>query len=334
MKKAGIIINSNKPGVYEYLCEVIGVFAKNNAMPVITVADYEKAARSGAAYVNLKNAKANGTLETVSESELFSIPDFLIVLGGDGTILAAAEKAAQAGIPVLGINLGTLGYLTDADISEGFASIEKVLNGEYKIEKRMTLTASFVIENGRENKGGKPPSAQSEFCENKSATQPHVFNEFSANQTAKQPLALNEFCVSKGVLSRMITFSLSVNGSYINTYRADGIICATPTGSTAYNLSAGGPLLSPWSDMIAITPICPHDLFARPTVVSGTDVITIKIISGGDGEIVLSADGRHAAKLTHGSEVLIKASEYYMSIIKTNDLSFFDVLRKKMPIYL
>jgi len=235
--------------------------------------------------------------------DVFSSSDFLVVLGGDGTILNIASDAAFYNIPVLGINLGNMGYLTDADFADGFASLERVLNGNYKIEKRMTLTAETICG------GSKPPLQGGE---------------------KKDPLALNEFCVSKGHLSRMITFDISLNDSYINTYRADGIIAATPTGSTAYNLSAGGPVLPPDYDMIALTPICPHDLFALCSVVSGRDVITIKIVSGGENDIILSADGRHIAALELGDTVKIKASEHYMNIIKTNEMSFFDVLRKKM----
>lgn len=278
MKKAGIIVNKSKREAYSYLALVVEWLERNGCVPIwdIHIAKYLK--------------RGCG----VSLSDVLKSSDFLIVLGGDGTILNIAADAAFYGIPILGINLGTLGYLTDADTLDGFNALQKVVNGEYQIERRMTLTAECTSYGG------------------------------------KHPLALNEFCVSKGVLSRMITFDLLLNDSYINTYRADGIIVATPTGSTAYNLSAGGPVLKPDGDMIALTPICPHDLFARCSVVSGTDIIKIKIISGGENDIILSADGKHIARMEHNDIVEIKASKYYVNIIKTNELSFFDVLRKKM----
>lgn len=279
MKKAGIIVNKSKDGALSYLKSVVKWL---EAYGCIVILD-----KLSAEMINRRSY--------LKASEIFSNSDFLIVLGGDGTILSIAADAAFYSVPVLGINLGTLGYLTDADVSDGLASIEKVLKGEYIIEKRMTLTS-----------------------------------ECSAHGFIKKPLALNEFCVSKGVLSRMITFDVLINDSYINTYRADGMIVSTPTGSTAYNLSAGGPVLKPDGDMIALTPICPHDLFALCSVVSGGDRIKIKILSGGENDIIFSADGRHISRLEHNDFVEIKASEYYVSIIKTKDLSFFDVLRRKM----
>jgi len=282
MKRAGIIVNKEKNGAYGHLEEVARWLLDNGCEVLI-----DKIA-----------AKAIGFGQAAEDSEIFSSSDFLVVLGGDGTILHIASDAAFYGVPVLGINLGNMGYLTDADFESGFRSLEKVLKGEYIIEKRMALTAEFSAFDG----------------------------------AAKKPVALNEICVFKGALSRMIRFDISLNGSRMNTFLADGVIAATPTGSTAYNLSAKGPVLNPDEHLIAITPICPHDLFALPLVVSGGNIIEIAVDSRGGGDCALLADGHLTAVMKHGGRVLIKASEYYVNIIKTNDLSFFDVLRKKMSV--
>ena len=229
--------------------------------------------------------------EDTAPQDSFFHADFLIVLGGDGTVLKCAAEAAKNGIPVLGINTGNLGYLTDVDVSEMYISLEKVISGDYTVEKRMTLQA--VLKDGY------------------------------------KAICLNEFCIEKRD-THMIMFDVSLNGEYVNTYRADGVLVATPTGSTAYNLSAKGPILKPCGNMIAITPICPHDLFALPSVVSGDDTITITILPGAFAPAALSGDGKPIATMNAGDNVTIQASAHCFSLIKTNALGFFEVLRKKM----
>lgn len=230
-----------------------------------------------------------------STDEIYEKPDFVVVLGGDGTILRVARKASIYGTPILGINFGTLGYLADVERSDGKIAIEKVLNGDYKIEKRMMLEA--YIERG---------------C--------------ISHDTQ---LALNEVCVSNSNFSRMISLSVEVNDEYINTFRADGIIVSTPTGSTAYNLSAGGPILNTNTELMTITHICPHALYARPIVVSGDDVIKIKI-AGDYSNTQVTFDGQNDDRVKSGDTIVIRKSKYQTSIIKTTNLSFFDILRRKM----
>lgn len=230
-----------------------------------------------------------------STDEIYEKSDFVVVLGGDGTILRVARKAAIYGTPILGINFGTLGYLADVERSDGKVAIEKVLNGDYKIEKRMMLEA--YIERG---------------C--------------ISHDTQ---LALNEVCVSNSNFSRMISLSVEVNDEYINTFRADGIIVSTPTGSTAYNLSAGGPILNTNTELMTITHICPHALYARPIVVSGNDVIKIRV-AGDYSNTQVTLDGQNDDRVKSGDVVVIRKSKYQTSIIKTTNLSFFDILRRKM----
>jgi len=231
---------------------------------------------------------------TAPSNTSLSEADFLVVLGGDGTMLRAARETAAFSTPLLGINIGKLGYLTDVEPNRAKEAISAVINGNFKTEKRMMLEAKTDCPN--------------------SATL----------------LALNDFYIYRGAHVRLLEFEIYVNGEFIEKLSSDGLIICTPTGSTAYNLSAGGPILKPNAEMIAITPICPHALHARPFVLPSNDEIVIKIATDGqtpgnlvfaDGEIYC---GRPCGKIT------IKRSSLYASIIKTNDKSFFDVMRMKL----
>ncbi|MCL2353987.1 MAG: NAD(+)/NADH kinase, partial [Defluviitaleaceae bacterium] len=168
--------------------------------------------------------------------------DYIIALGGDGTMLAAVHQVAKRNIPLLGINLGRLGYLTDTSSEGALEAVGKLLAGDYKVERRMMLEAE-------------------------------VLNPAGGSTIA----ALNDIVIHRGQSSRPIHYNLSINGEYIESFCADGVIVATPTGSTAYNLSAGGPLLNPISNMMIITPVCPHMLNAHPIVAGCEDVISIDI---------------------------------------------------------
>jgi len=207
--------------------------------------------------------------------------DFWIVLGGDGTMLRAAREAAFFDVPLLGINLGNLGFLTDVDKQDGFAAIEKVLTGEYESQKRLMLEV-------------------------------------------KNNLALNDVVVGK-VDGGLVNFSIYVNGMHMDDIRADGIIVATPTGSTAYNLSAGGPILAPYGDMMVITPICPHSLSTRPWVVLGSD--RISIVPGSRASVML--DGEWREETQAGCAVDICRAPVCATIVKTVPIHFHEVLRKK-----
>lgn len=228
-----------------------------------------------------------------SEDELCQNADFIVVLGGDGTILRAARCASKYGTPLLGVNFGTLGYLADVEKNHAIEAMETVLNGKHSIEKRMMLEA------------------------------------YISGKEEEKYICLNEMSITNSVFSRMITLSVTVNDNYLNTVKADGIIVSTPTGSTAYNLSAGGPILSPSTELISITHICPHALFSRPFVLSGDDVIKVGIKSRYTS-ICLSSDGQNSVALESGDTVVIKKSRYYTDIIKTSGLSFYEILRKKM----
>jgi NAD+ kinase len=249
-------------------------------------------AHKDADYEYTKQACAYLTAKNVSFicDDTATVVDFWLVLGGDGTMLRASHYAAVLGVPMLGINLGTLGYLTDADRKDGFDSVEKVLRGQYKKESRLMLEID------------RP--------------------EYEINDR----IALNDVYLSR-VTGKLTTFDLRVNGMFIDTIRADGVIIATPTGSTAYNLSAGGPILMPDGDMMVVTFVCPHTLYIRPWVVSSGDEVNI---SPAAGEVTCALDGEERFTLHPGESITVRRSNYRADIIKTTPPHFYETLRRKM----
>jgi len=219
--------------------------------------------------------------------------DFVVVLGGDGTMLAAARQVAHKGTPILGINHGKIGYLTDVEAAFGEVSLKKLFDENYRIETRMMISGKVMNSN-------------------------------------VEILCLNDITIHRGNGSRPIHLQMSINDEYINDFYADGMLIATPTGSTAYNLSAGGPLLKPDAKMIAITPICPQSLSGRPAVVASDDVISILIkdaksaVIAADGEVI-NFEEKHA-----DLEIEIRASRHVTNIVKTHNLGFYEVFRSKM----
>ena len=246
-------------------------------------------------YVSETFSDVHPDVIATSSSEMYKSADFVVVIGGDGTILRVARSAAIFDTPILGINFGTLGYLADVEKVNAIDAIEKVLNGDFTIENRMMLEP--YVERG---------------C---------VSHEIN--------LALNEVCITNSVCSRMIKLSVEVNGEYFDTFRADGIIVSTPTGSTAYNLSAGGPILSPHTELMTITHICPHTLYARPFVIDGNDVVRIRVQSNYNN-VQMSCDGQSTVQMKNDDVIVVKKSRYVTRIIKTTNMNFYDILRRKM----
>ena len=246
-------------------------------------------------YVSETFSDVHPDVIATSSSEMYKSVDFVVVIGGDGTILRVARSAAIFDTPILGINFGTLGYLADVEKVNAIDAIEKVLNGDFTIENRMMLEP--YVERG---------------C---------VSHEIN--------LALNEVCITNSVCSRMIKLSVEVNGEYFDTFRADGIIVSTPTGSTAYNLSAGGPILSPHTELMTITHICPHTLYARPFGIDGNDVVRIRVQSNYNN-VQMSCDGQSTVQMKNDDVIVVKKSRYVTRIIKTTNMNFYDILRRKM----
>lgn len=225
--------------------------------------------------------------------------DCVIVLGGDGTLLQAARDVVDRNIPLLGINLGTLGYLAEIDRNNIIPALDQMIRGDYTIEKRMMLQGT-VYHKGK--------------------------------QIARD-LALNDIVISREGMLRVVNFLSYVNGSFLTAYKADGIIISTPTGSTGYSLSAGGPIVAPGAYMLLMTPLAPHTLNSRSIVFSPNDKIVVEIGPGRDGgeeKGMVSFDGDTSIRLVTGDRIEIEKAKQDTRIIKISNRSFLETLRKKM----
>ncbi len=227
-----------------------------------------------------------------------SIPDtvdLVVVLGGDGTLLGAARKVGRYGLPILGVNLGGLGFLTEIPLEMLYKDIEKVITGQVTVEPRLMLQAS-VLRNGEEK------------C------------RFSV---------LNDVVINKGALARIIDLRVSIDGHFLTTFRSDGLIISTPTGSTSYNLSAGGPILYPDLEALILAPICPFTLTHRPIIVPDTSVIEVQMGKHNE-EVILTFDGQVGFDLMAHDRVIISKSEKKLKLIKSPDQDYYDILRTKL----
>ena len=232
--------------------------------------------------------------EHAPEDELYNIADVIITIGGDGTIIRFAKRAARDGKPVLGINAGRVGYLANIEQNE-YNLLSKLKTGEYTIEDRIMLQIT-VKENG------------------------NVIGEYEA---------LNDAVISSGYLSRIIDVTASVDGGDVITYHADGLIAATPTGSTAYSMSAGGPVIDPTMQCVCLTPICSHSLAAKPILIGGNKEIKLKAFSKKRTDIYLSVDGRKVVNVKPFTEIYITQSPNVVKLVRINDRSFYKTLSLK-----
>ncbi|MBQ8232174.1 MAG: NAD(+)/NADH kinase [Lachnospiraceae bacterium] len=232
-----------------------------------------------------------------SEEELKDA-ECMIVLGGDGTMLQAARDVQRWNIPLIGVNLGTLGYMTEIELSALEESLDMLMEGQFEVESRMMLSGRVEGE-----------------------------------QVTEEDMALNDIVISRSGSLQIIKFNILVNGQFLNNYSADGVIVTTPTGSTGYNLSAGGPIVEPKARLIMITPICPHTLNQRSIILSPEDVIEIEISEGREGReqvVEASFDGNHVVPMHTGDRIRIIQSEKTTDIIQLNKVSFLEVLHKKL----
>ena len=223
----------------------------------------------------------------------------ILVIGGDGTILAAARMLVGSNIPLLGINLGTLGFLADVNLADLSKTLDLLLQDQYQVENRIMLTAEV----------------------------------YKQGEKAATYIALNDFNINRFGASRVIGLKVGINGSVIDRYRADGVIVCTPTGSTGYNLSAGGPIINPTCKNFVITPICPHSLTARSIVLAKEDIVTVEIEqirSNIKEEAIISFDGREGLSLFPGDQVKIYKSQEVTPFIKATEVSFVQILKEKL----
>lgn len=231
---------------------------------------------------------------TTIRQEYLEAVKAVIVLGGDGTMLRAAHGIGTYDVPLMGINLGTLGFLTEIEVSNAYKAVDRLLVGDYEIEKRMMIDGKIK-----------------DTC-------------FSC---------LNDVVITRAGFSRIIGLNIYVNDQLLDTYEADGVIVATPTGSTGYNLSAGGPIISPKARAVAVTPISPHSLTSKSVVFDSTDRIKIKVVKKRrtqETEAIVSFDGANNIEMSAGESVEVTCSAREIRLVKMYDTSFYSVLREKI----
>ena len=245
--------------------------------------------------VCVENGLARAGAQSCSKKEMALKADLIISLGGDGTLLNIAPLVERPEVPILGVNLGALGFITEVAVDELESVLSKTLSGDYEVEKRMTLEVRVLGKNGRA----------------------HKFR------------VLNDVVIAKGARSRIIDLETYVGKDYLCTYRADGLIISTPTGSTAYSLAAAGPILEPTLGAIVLAPICPHTLTHRPIVVPSNAVIRVTLRSFGD-TVILIPDGQQGIRLNNGDRVEARDYGLPVSLIKLPSRSYYEILREKL----
>lgn len=231
----------------------------------------------------------------VTADLLTDTADLVIAVGGDGSMLTAARVAAAANIPLIGINRGRLGFLADVSPSDKLESLEKILAGEYNSEMRLLLRADIITTDGPKDCG----------------------------------LALNDIVIKRHKVGRMLDFRTTVDGRYVNTHGGDGFIVATPTGSTAYALSCGGPIVTPNLDALVLTPICPHTLSDRSIVIPATSVTEIELAEGVDRAEV-SCDGEVTGYLEPGQKLRVETAAHRVELIHPSGYDYYEILRSKL----
>jgi NAD+ kinase len=241
-------------------------------------------------------AKTRTRVAQAPASEVVARADALVVLGGDGTLLRVSHLLARRNVPVLGVNFGSLGFLTEATLPELYPSLEAALSGNARVEERLMLRATTV-------RGGV---------------------------TLPEHLALNDVVITKAARARMTDLSVSVGDEFVTRVKADGLIVATPTGSTAYNLAAGGPIVQPVVDAIVLTPIAPHMLTNRPIVIPASSLVRVQPMMAERDEIYVTFDGQAGYQLEAGDEVRIRCAERRVRLLRPSSRSYFDVLRQKL----
>lgn len=242
-----------------------------------------------------KTSSLIGEPSVYHKTQVATLSDVLVVLGGDGTMLNAARLVEERGVPILGINMGGLGFLTEVSLDQMYPALQRVFTQDFYLEERLMLRA-------RIDRHGD-----------------HV----------AQATVLNDVVLSKGTLARMITLQISLDGQFVTSLRGDGLIVSTPTGSTAYSLSAGGPIVHPSVQALILTPISPHTLTHRPLLIPSTVALDVTLTSPDDGAMT-TFDGQVGVAMTQGDTVAITASEHHTKLIRFPERTYYEVLRRKL----
>ena len=284
IKCVGVVVKPNDKEAWRTACE-LSVWLEERGIDLIGK-PHEQIERFDAAKCEI------GFVET---EQFKSDADLIVVLGGDGTMISTARLTGDREVLVLGINYGSLGYLTEFRIEEMFDALEKILAGDYEIDSRVMLEAKHLRD----------------------------------GETLASGRVLNDVVINKAVLARIIEIEVNLNNLFVNNFRADGLIVATPTGSTAYSLSAGGPIVYPSMNAIVLTPICPFTLTNRPIVIPDNAEINLRLKTESDG-VVLTLDGQIGHQMQVGDCVSIRKSPTTFNLIQPPNRNYFDVLRNKL----
>jgi NAD+ kinase len=280
MKTIGIITNIDRDPDFQYTIQLADSVKRHGG---IVRTDAELHARAGIG-------------EPMSEDDIFDDCDLVVCLGGDGTFLKVAKRVYSKGLPILGINLGNLGFLTEVDRNDIDLAIEQLFNNNYTIEERMMLEAVIC------RKGEAPI----------------------------HDIGLNDAVITRGAISRIVHVKTYVNDVFVDSFPGDGLIISSPTGSTAYSLSAGGPIVEPDTNLLLITPICPHILYSRSFVTKADSVVRAVIDEDFKHNAIVALDGQEGHDIRGGDIVEVKRSPYTTKLVKMNSRNFFNILRAKI----
>ena len=279
----GIWANTDKPAFWKVLPDIIS-WAKNKSIDLFITTRIES---------QLKDHDFDYQL--IESADDFVELDFILTLGGDGTIFSLARAVGDRGTPILGIHLGELGFLAEVVLEDMFTRLDEVVGGDYNIQKRMVIKC--IVNNG---------------------TEPQTF------------YALNDIVVDRGKSHRLLNCELLANDDFVAKYKADGLIVATPTGSTAYSLASGGPIVIPTFGSMVVTPICPHTLTLRPIVFPDDQILEISFPEDGEKDMALAVDGQVNEYLESTAKVVIQKAPYKINMVNFMDSNYFNTLRTKL----
>ena len=285
IKRIGIVLKPHQPEALKTICELV-VWLADRSITLVGGPEIER---------ERIEHQTGCPVDQVEEKKLAAKVDLVLVLGGDGTMIATARTIGDHEVPVLGVNYGGLGYLAEFRIEELYSALESILAGNYRLDKRVMLEVEL-------RRGDAPP------------------------MTSR---VLNDVVINKSALARIIEIEAYLNHQYVNAFRADGLIVSTPTGSTAYNLSAGGPVIFPSMNAVVITPICPFTLSNRPIVVPDDAEIEL-LLKTENEEVALTLDGQVGFPLEVADRVVIRKSRTTFNLIQPSNRNYFDVLRDKL----
>jgi NAD+ kinase len=285
IKRLGIVLKPHQPDALKTICDLT-VWLSEKGIELVGGPEIER---------ERVEHQTGCSVSAVESDKLAESVDLMLVLGGDGTMIATARMMGDNEVPVLGVNYGGLGYLAEFRIEELYTALESILSEQFRLDRRVMLHVDLMREN----------------------------DAVTSNRV------LNDVVINKSALARIIEIEAYLNDQYVNSFRADGLIVSTPTGSTAYNLSAGGPVIFPSMNAIVITPICPFTLSNRPIVVPDDAVIELRLKTTQE-EVALTLDGQVGVPLRVNDRVLIRKSRATFNLIQPSNRNYFDVLRDKL----